>query len=175
MKKIILPMDTQTVLYFSFFFQFNIIIFYFYIKVDPTVVGHFTQIIHSESTHVGCGAAIFDSKIIFAFCNYAIAQSDFIRPYKNGTVCSMCSKSNCKNNLCNCNKICQNYGVLDPVKCKCNCLNYANGEECENLICSKTDVEYGCFRPYETRMCLYENAVNKCPHLCSICSYRKNI
>ena len=140
--------------------------------MNPALVGHYTQIITAESTRVGCGAALLD-KIAYVFCNYANAQTDYVWPYANGTACSLCSKKNCKQNLCNCNKLCQNFGVLDPVKCNCNCPSFATGDECERLICSKSDIEYGCFKPNDKKMCLYENTVHRCPHLCGICSHIK--
>ena len=87
----------------------------------------------------------------------------------------MCSKVNCKNKICRCVKACQNHGVLDPLTCTCACPDYAAGAECENLICSKNDTQYGCYKPNDIKMCQYENAVSRCPHLCSFCSVKKVI
>jgi hypothetical protein len=115
------------------------------------------------------------NKIAHVFCNYANAQTDYIRPYENGTACTMCSKKNCKNNLCTCGKTCQNHGVLDPLTCTCQCPGYSTGNECEQLICSKNDTEYGCFKITDIKMCQYENSVARCPHLCSLCSVKKII
>lgn len=140
--------------------------------MDLFKVGHYTQIITEDSVRVGCGAAVLD-KVAYVFCNYASAQADYIRPYENGTSCSMCSKENCKDNICTCNKFCQNHGILDPVKCTCTCPDYSHGDECENLLCSKTDTQYGCFNPNDSKMCLYHNAVYRCPHLCGFCSLKK--
>lgn len=135
-------------------------------------VGHYTQLITSETSRVGCGAATYNNQI-YAFCNYAFAQYNYERPYENGTSCSMCSKQNCKNKLCTCTKMCQNFGILDLKECKCDCLGYATGNECEILLCNKTDAQYGCINPNEPKMCVYANTNYNCPHLCGICSHRK--
>jgi hypothetical protein len=75
-------------------------------------------------------------------CNFAIGQWDdsFVsEPWVNGTSCSGCESSECSNNLCSCNKICDNYGTLNKQTCTCNCQPYATGDTCETLICDKSD------------------------------------
>ncbi|CAF0721397.1 unnamed protein product [Brachionus calyciflorus] len=93
-------------------------------------VGHYTQIIDSNTARIGCGAAKCDNNI-YAYCNYALAQDDWKIPYKRGIACSQCSRKNCQNNLCNCSKLCQNNGILDPIKCECKCPDRFSGELCE--------------------------------------------
>ncbi len=137
------------------------------------LVGHYTQIVNSGVSRIGCGAATIGD-YFYAYCNYAKAQFDIQRPYLNGTSCSLCSKNKCRNKLCECRKLCQNYGQLDPVKCECKCPAYARGDECETLVCSQADEDYGCYAPNDQRMCLYANTVDKCPHTCGTCSYTKN-
>ena len=93
-------------------------------------VGHYTQIIDSKTSRVGCGAAKCDSGI-YAYCNYATAQDDWKQPFKSGQSCSQCSINNCESKLCNCSKLCQNNGILDPIKCECNCIQNFKGELCQ--------------------------------------------
>jgi hypothetical protein len=73
------------------------------------------------------------------FCNFAIGPwNDYAsEPWLNGTSCSGCGE--CSNNLCSCNKICDNYGTLDKLTCTCNCQPYATGDTCETLICGQSD------------------------------------
>lgn len=48
---------------------------------------------------------------IIATCNYAYGQGGTDFPYQNGTVCANCA-GKCVNNLCRCDKFCQNDGEL---------------------------------------------------------------
>ena len=77
-----------------------------------------------------------------AFCNYAISFFQIFesKPWVNGTSCSGCGE--CSNNLCNCSKLCDNYGTLDKQTCTCHCQPYATGDTCETLICDKSDEGY---------------------------------
>lgn len=56
------------------------------------------------------------------------------RPYESGTPCSNCSPQNCSNNLCFCDKLCQNDGTLDLANCVCNCNPNFSGSLCEIII-----------------------------------------
>ncbi|RNA29549.1 cysteine-rich venom Mr30-like [Brachionus plicatilis] len=134
------------------------------------VVGHYTQVVNSEAIKIGCGGAINDnSKTIIIACNYGVGQSNIENPYKTGSPCSNCG--NCFNEtLCNCNKLCQNFGVLDLLTCKCNCPGYASGDECENLNCNKTDQEYGCQALDKLDWCVFSNIKPACPHMCGLCT-----
>lgn len=131
-------------------------------------VGHYTQIISSKSYKIGCGASQCGQNL-YAYCNYANIQDSTVYPYKSGVPCSKCSMQLCANKLCYCNKICQNYGTLDPISCKCNCQPYSTGELCEVLLCNKTDKQYGCWGN-DPAYCFYANTVQNCPFLCGICS-----
>lgn len=131
-------------------------------------VGHYTQMISSNSYQIGCGASQCENNL-YAYCNFANIQESISNPYTSGSQCSNCNSQMCENNLCTCNKICQNYGTLDPLSCKCNCQPYSTGELCEVLICDQTDKEYGCWGNNQA-YCTYENTVQSCPFLCGICS-----
>lgn len=93
-------------------------------------VGHYTQIINSMTSKIGCGTASCSGNL-YAFCNYAFAQEQWKRPYKVGPSCSQCGKENCKDNLCLCDKLCQNDGILDLRNCQCKCLDSFSGNLCE--------------------------------------------
>jgi hypothetical protein len=74
-------------------------------------VGHYTQLVTSGVSRIGCGVAQINS-ILYIGCNYANGQTNPSMPYINGTSCSQCGSSQCVNNLCTCNKFCQNYGII---------------------------------------------------------------
>jgi hypothetical protein len=91
-------------------------------------VGHYTQIISSSSSKIGCGASQCGNNL-YAYCNYGSMQESVNTPFTSGAPCSKCNANLCSNNLCYCNKICQNYGILDPMSCTCKCQvlkNYLN-------------------------------------------------
>ena len=132
-------------------------------------MGHYTQIINENVGMVGCGAAI-KGKNIIACCNYSPGQYNTKTPYTKGTPCSECSSQNCKNNVCYCDKYCQNYGTLDLKTCTCKCKPYAFGPNCEFKTCNNTDKAYGCWGS-DKAYCGYSNTVGDCPHLCGICDY----
>ena len=54
-----------------------------------------------------------------------------------GEPCTNCS--GCINNLCNCNKICQNFGIVNYQTCQCQCPSYTTGENCEIVLCDQND------------------------------------
>ncbi|RNA11378.1 cysteine-rich venom latisemin-like isoform X2 [Brachionus plicatilis] len=93
-------------------------------------VGHYTQIINSVTSKIGCGVADCGGNL-HAFCNYALAQKEWQRPYKVGPACSKCAQENCENNLCSCDKLCQNNGILDLTNCECRCLDNFSGKLCQ--------------------------------------------
>ena len=74
------------------------------------MIGHYTQVVSSLASKVGCGAAKCGSKI-YAYCNYATGQMSYTTPFLKGQACKSCPNS-CSNGLCTCNKVCQNGGVL---------------------------------------------------------------
>ncbi len=94
-------------------------------------VGHYTQIINAEASRVGCGAAVCGDSTTYAYCNYALGQGDTQKPFESGESCSKCSESQCKDNLCYCDKLCQNYGQLNLRKCECECDSSFSGDLCE--------------------------------------------
>ena len=94
-------------------------------------IGHYTQLVNNGVGRVGCGAALCDSSSIYAYCNYALGQSEVNRPYTSGPGCSLCPNSKCVNNLCQCDLVCQNNGVLDVNKCTCTCDSSYEGSQCE--------------------------------------------
>ena len=131
-------------------------------------VGHYTLIINDGVYAVGCGATRCGNDF-YMYCNYASGQYGITVPYTSGTPCSNCSSDMCIDNLCQCNKICQNYGTLNSTNCTCMCQPYATGEYCEKLICTKSDQQYGCWAPGNKNICMYSNTVAKCPFTCGIC------
>ena len=132
-------------------------------------IGHYSQIINDGVYAVGCGVTNCGTSF-YAYCNYASGQYGTSQPYSNGTVCANCDLSSCSNNLCSCNKVCQNYGTLNTLNCTCQCQPYATGELCEKLICDKNDTTYGCWGAGNSLYCTYSNTVAACPFTCGICS-----
>jgi hypothetical protein len=94
------------------------------------------QIVADKLYSIGCGASECDTGYVY-ICNYATDSYDSKKPYLTGSTCTNCSS--CSNNLCNCNKICQNYGTLNSKTCKCQCLPYATGDNCEIMLCDQND------------------------------------
>jgi hypothetical protein len=103
------------------------------------------------------------------YCNYASGQSVVEKPYSPGIPCTSCRRNLCTNNICTCNKICQNYGTLNSLTCQCVCQPYATGDYCEELVCNKTDAQYGCWKTGNKNLCNYKNTVINCPFTCGIC------
>ena len=133
-------------------------------------IGHYSQIINDGVYEIGCGATQCGDQF-FAFCNYAWGQYSVTIPYTSGVKCSGCDPNLCTpDGLCSCNKICQNYGVLNPSNCTCECQPYTTGDLCEVLLCNKTDADYGCWGPGDPMYCMYSNTVEQCPNTCNICS-----
>ena len=87
---------------------------------------------------VGCGA-IQCGSTNYAYCNYAIGQYDYIKPWVSGSSCTNWSSGSCANNLCSCNKLCFNGGTLNKRTCKCTCPVYTAGDAGETLACDKSD------------------------------------
>ena len=100
-------------------------------------VGHYTQLVNKKAVRVGCGAAKCGSTI-YAYCDYAQGQmtNDLATPYQSGASASACGVAGSANNLCKCNLLCQNGGVLDAQNCRCNCPAYTTGTQCEALTCT---------------------------------------
>ena len=92
------------------------------------------QIITDKLYAIGCGVSKCDNGYVYV-CNYATDSYDSSNPYQTGTPCTNCDS--CLNNLCNCNKVCQNFGSLNSQTCECECLDYARGEYCEIVVCDQ--------------------------------------
>lgn len=73
--------------------------------------GHYLQIEWAFTSRIGCGFAQINGTNFYLACNYADGVSNIQRPYKNGTSCSACPNQ-CVDNLCTCNKYCQNHGII---------------------------------------------------------------
>ena len=98
--------------------------------------GDKAQIITDQLYSIGCGVSQCDNGYVY-ICNYATDSYSSNKPYLSGKPCTNCSS--CSNNLCNCNKVCQNYGILNTQTCKCQCLPYATGDQCEIMLCDQND------------------------------------
>ena len=114
---------------------------------------------------------MYENKLKIA-CNYDKIQyeNEIAIPYLSGQSCSNC-KNICSNNLCVCDKICENFGELDLNTCTCKCRQYATGSSCETLLCNKIDEEYGCYQDIDSTWCGYSNILPICPHMCGICDF----
>jgi len=125
------------------------------------VCGHWTQVVDSRSTKVGCGAAQCASvsvgpsttlnNVNIVVCNYSPPGNMAGRPmYLPGTPCSNCDSEQtgagfkCVNNLCaSCTPAsdsactcgtplnCQNGGIWMGSTCSCSCPNLFYGAKCE--------------------------------------------
>lgn len=109
------------------------------------------------------------STSIMLFCNYGIIQKNVSNPYTNGISCSSCS-SICSKRLCKCSKICQNGGNLNMATCTCECPAFTTGDQCENILCRKTDKQYGCLEPGNDYYCHFINTKHLCPFTCGFCN-----
>lgn len=98
--------------------------------------GDNAQIITDQLFAIGCGVSFCAGEYLYV-CNYATDSYDSSVPYLTGQPCTNCSA--CSNNLCSCNKICQNYGTLNTKTCTCQCLPYATGDLCEIMLCDQND------------------------------------
>lgn len=116
--------------------------------------------VYSGVSRIGCAAAQ-KGNFYLAVCNYAQLQVSQIYPYVAGKPGTQCSPQNFTNNLCRCNKLCQNYGVLDPINCKCNCNKWSTGEECEIKLCNQSDASYGCWGA-DVKFCGFNNIAPNC-------------
>jgi hypothetical protein len=104
----------------------------------------------------------------FVYCNYVGGQTKYEKPYELGKPCSKCPNSKCVNNLCHCDKACQNGGTLDLSTCSCICPGYTSGSECEQILCTQSDKELGCWTR-NANDCRYSNIPPICPNLCKMC------
>ncbi|KAF2902256.1 hypothetical protein ILUMI_03931 [Ignelater luminosus] len=65
-----------------------------------TPIGHFTQVVWAETTHIGCGRTSFSGGMgpysVYIYCNYGIGGNLEGAPvYKRGRHCSACGKLEC--------------------------------------------------------------------------------
>ncbi|XP_072042713.1 GLIPR1-like protein 1 [Amphiura filiformis] len=118
--------------------------------------GHYTQMVWSPTTHVGCGIAFcpaiyqasngatLDRNVWFAACNYTPRGNVYsARPYYKGTICSLCKPEtswcfenkcrDCKKDgiTCDCPIKCNNCGTKNDNDCTCSCQKGYRGAYCD--------------------------------------------
>lgn len=72
----------------------------YYLSSKTGAIGHFTQVIWAETTHIGCGRTFSMSKnnfySVYIYCNYGPSGNIVTKPvYKRGKPCSNCVKLKC--------------------------------------------------------------------------------
>ncbi|XP_055338285.1 cysteine-rich secretory protein 3-like [Paramacrobiotus metropolitanus] len=106
---------------------------------NPSVVGHYVQMIWAGTFQVGCGYRNCGSWQLYVchYCPSASNYHDALRPYKAGTACSACP-GQCHHNLCvnscpyenrysNCEYmaryrgLCQHPTLASGCKASCHC------------------------------------------------------
>jgi hypothetical protein len=127
-------------------------------SINGSAVGHYTQMIWAETTHVGCAKATC-SKVLnsagtnlftqawatgpesLVVCNYAPAGNWIgVHPFISGAPASACPNNvdSTYPNLCDCNdKVCGT-GTLNVATCGCNCPSNTRPADCIK-DCSATD------------------------------------
>ncbi|KAK3794835.1 hypothetical protein RRG08_017321 [Elysia crispata] len=135
-------------------------------------IGHYTHMITNRLYRVGCGFAnCRDVRYNrFYVCNYVRGQTNFRRPYNNGTDrCSSCPDS-CNNGLCDCGgKFCMNGGTLNINTCTCKCQRHYKEEDCSRLECPEKD-RRSCGTSWPESYCKrYSNVPYDCPYMCGSC------
>lgn len=142
-------------------------------------VGHYTQVVWSSSIKIGCGYAYCSAiNTHYHVCNYSPAgNSAGAMPYKNGTSCQDCP-SKCENNLCDCNGlICEN-GVMNKDKYTCSCSlgrPYYVGDKCSmNCSALTPDISWCTNSLWHSDCSRYSNVPYHCPNLCGFCNYDFN-
>ncbi|XP_013415601.1 cysteine-rich venom protein latisemin [Lingula anatina] len=140
-------------------------------------VGHFTQLVWSGSSLVGCAFAVCKgasgNQWKFYVCNYGPSGNvaGTLTPYNVGEKCGGCNLT-CNDGLCDCGGIvCYNGGILDLNTCSCSCFkNFHVGHQCE-LDCNLAQDEWYCESHYTRSACGTQNAPLECPNMCSICPW----
>ncbi|RUS85804.1 hypothetical protein EGW08_006433 [Elysia chlorotica] len=135
-------------------------------------IGHYTLMISNRILRIGCGYA--NCKEVrygtFYACNYVLGQTNFRRPYNNGTErCSACPDS-CENGLCDCGgNFCMNKGTLDINTCQCKCQKHYKEANCSRLECPEKD-GWRCGGRWPESYCKkYSNVPFECPYMCGTC------
>lgn len=97
-------------------------------------VGHYTQVVWSESSLVGCAMANCGTKKHY-ICNYAYGNMQGQKNYNNGASCADC-QGKCDDKLCDCpeGKICKNGGSLNLNDCSCTCSSGFTGDSCDTCL-----------------------------------------
>lgn len=141
------------------------------------VVGHYTQVVWSESSRIGCGYATCSNlpSPRYYVCNYGPAGNvvnSLSRPYRSGSACDSCP-GRCRRSLCDCGgKACYNGGVLDLKTCQCRCAKgFHIGDLCR-VNCSAAQDNKGFCDYYKKQGCsTIMNVQDECPIMCQVCNY----
>ncbi|XP_052797722.1 cysteine-rich venom protein latisemin-like [Mya arenaria] len=147
---------------------------YNYAGASTGVTGHYTQMVWSSSSKVGCGYAYCSSVGNIYVCDYGPAGNMGNQlPYARGTVCSACN-GNCNNGLCDCRgRVCMNGGVLDLNTCTCSCnsqLDFYIQPDCALNCTDQQDPRY-CTSQWGPGRCEEANIAELCPGMCGWCPY----
>ncbi|CAH1254777.1 GLIPR1L1 [Branchiostoma lanceolatum] len=102
---------------------------------------HYTQVVWSSTTDVGCGYYHCPNGNAAVVCNYG-PQGNLAntRPYLEGPACSQCANTegwcdeglcvDCPAQNCDCPLQCKNCGVLDTTTCTCTCKDGWDSPDC---------------------------------------------
>merc|ERR1712038_1722190 len=142
---------------------------------DFHAVGHYTQMVYAQSSHIGCGYHECEWGTNFV-CNYAYLQYDPVNhPYTEGPSCSSCP-GHCVDNMCTCGnkldkQICYNGGTLNLGTCECECQGIFTPEsQCKEVNCPESDEWYcGSGNFVESNCDVYANIPEVCPFMCGLC------
>ncbi|XP_048730027.2 cysteine-rich venom protein-like [Ostrea edulis] len=137
-------------------------------------VGHYTQLVWSESYVLGCGYSDCNGTHLYV-CNYGPAgnspSSRLGTPYeKHGPPC----KSSDGNGLCECGvEACEGNIKKNHTTCACACPGSTiyTGTKCELTCRGAQDPSY-CSISYTKDQCVrLSNVAFDCPFLCNVCPY----
>ncbi|XP_074657886.1 cysteine-rich secretory protein 3-like [Tubulanus polymorphus] len=143
-------------------------------------IGHFTQLVWSSSSHVGCGFGKCPNIGDFYVCNYGPAGNSpgsLPEPYSSGKKGEACPLTfDQETGLCDCgDAMCYNGGNVDPDSCKCQCVNAAHitGPNC-SVDCSAAEDISQCASkggPWGDKACKqFANVPYQyCPKTCKLC------